>query len=187
MARTIAVIHHIDNDTTKLNLDIALSCGCSGAFLIDMAGDPYSINDVGQEARENLPSSFAIGGNRFTLDADAALLEDLNCGFDMTWCDNPGISNGSVAPVFATKRFRRGRHLRDFRLQVELTIQLPSCPNERNSRTRTSTDKSLIDQYFDIMTEDSSEVNRGFWRIIFVDGTGHQFLLDIRSLNDWFH
>ena len=86
------VIHHHDHALSLQQVRAAKLAGADGAFLISHAGADAQVMSVAAQAKGVWPD-FAIGINLLTCSPRVAAIHAQECGLDMIWADDMGVSS----------------------------------------------------------------------------------------------
>lgn len=98
MSKVIAVIHHLDDETTLGNAGLAEAAGAAGVALIQMEGRDSDLYAPLRVLRARYPKGggFLIGSNQIGTKPAEAIEHDLSLNLDFSWVDNPGVSSAGV-------------------------------------------------------------------------------------------
>jgi predicted TIM-barrel enzyme len=91
----LPVIHHLSNELTVKNAELAFKYGCDGVFVISHTGDDEEVVDVANLLKRLFPDKF-IGINLLRTSFQMAVRNALNFNLDAVWTDFPGVSGEGI-------------------------------------------------------------------------------------------
>lgn len=96
MTKIHAVIHHLNNQTTFQQAEIALAAGCDGVFLISHHGRDADLPELARDIQKlrapDCVGRLRVGVNLLQAQPLAAVSLAAIYGLDMVWLDNAGVS-----------------------------------------------------------------------------------------------
>lgn len=119
MARVLTVIHHVDEETTRRNAEIAIKAGADGLFLIQMSGRDLQLIIPARELRQAY-SDKLIGLNFLSFSHDHLFNAAGITGADCVWIDNPGISSTYIEELAAEIRDDHRKAETEFNRKIKL-------------------------------------------------------------------
>ena len=105
MTRILAVIHHLDDETSAANARIAAEAGCDGVVLIEMRGRDNLIDGPSADAKKRHPNLIVVA-NRLSTSPVDAISRDLELGLDGSWSDDRVATSSGALPVAAEVALR---------------------------------------------------------------------------------
>lgn len=92
------VIHYLDRDTAFSEVDMAVTFGADGVFLISHRGNDRELLEVGAAIQKKYPD-FPIGINLLSTGAVDAVAQALSQGYPMLWGDDVGVDSMGMTEV----------------------------------------------------------------------------------------
>ncbi|MEG0869616.1 MAG: hypothetical protein RSG77_21565 [Hafnia sp.] len=89
------VIHHLDEQTTLAQADIAFEAQADGVFLISHFGNDAVLPFLGKQIKKKYPDK-QVGLNFLSRGPRSALAAVHDFGLDMMWDDNCGVSSRGI-------------------------------------------------------------------------------------------
>jgi hypothetical protein len=96
--KTYPVIHYLDHGTTLKQMSLIRRTKADGAFLISHRGNDEELIDIAWQLKR-IHSDFKIGINLLSSSPLYAAQKALECGLDMIWADDMGVSSNGLTEM----------------------------------------------------------------------------------------